>query len=137
MKKIILTCILLLANINSFSYANDQKNIQKIKNIQNNNIEISAKEAKKALIKKTHVFIDVREQWEYDNGHIKGVNLIPMSNIDANSLKLDKSKKYITVCGAGVRSKTAAEKMKKLGLNVVSMSGGMNEWSEKGYPVNK
>ena len=132
MKKLIIA--ILLASSTQYAYA-DNKSKSELN--QTNSIEISTQDAKKALIKKDHIFIDVREKWEYDNGHIKGIKLIPLSKIPTESLKLDKKAKYIAVCGVGVRSKKAAEKMKKLGLNVVSMAGGMNEWQEKGYPVKK
>lgn len=133
MKKILLSTLILVFSFNIESLAVDKTQFQ----IKTEGIEVSTKEAKKALIKKTHVFIDVRKKWEYDNGHIKGIKLIPLSEIDTEALKLDKNKSYITVCGVGVRSKTAAEKMQKLGIKVFSMRGGMNEWQEKGFPITQ
>ncbi|MFN8577847.1 MAG: rhodanese-like domain-containing protein [Candidatus Sericytochromatia bacterium] len=133
MKKILVATLISVFSFNIEVLAVDKTQAQ----IKTEGIEVSTKEAKKALMKKSYVFIDVRNKWEYDNGHIKGIKLIPLSEIDTEALKLDKSKNYITVCGAGVRSKTAAEKMQKLGIKVFSMKGGMNEWNEKGFPVTQ
>ena len=132
MKKIILIGFLLLANLSNTACVNNKEAVQ-----ENNKLEISVEEAKKVLNDSNYVFIDVREPSEYEEGHIEGIKLIPLSNIPDYSTKLDKSKKYVAVCRSGARSKSATEKMQALGLNVVNMSGGMNEWSEKGYPVTK
>lgn len=133
MKKILVTSLLISLNFSGLVYANPV-----VKTTQTSNQkEISVDKAKKALNDKNYVFIDVREKEEYDEAHIKGVNLIPLGNIKSGALNLDKKQKYITVCRSGKRSKMAAEEMKKLGLNVVNMTGGMNEWQAKGYPVIK
>ena len=132
MKKIILTSIILSFSLPAFSAP--QKPVE-IKSV--NKTEISTQEAKNLLNKKNYVFIDVREKSEFDEGHIKGVKLIPLSTINTEALKLDKNAKYITVCRSGRRSAKAAEEMKKLGFNVVTMKGGMLEWQEKGLPVTK
>ena len=100
-------------------------------------IVLQARDFFTSLLKKEVVFIDVREQYEYDSGHIKGIKLIPMGELEKQIPLLDKKLKYITVCGIGVRSLKAAKKMKEAGLNVSSMSGGMTEWTLKGLPVKK
>jgi len=44
--------------------------------------------------------------------------------------RLDKSKKYVVYCKAGVRSASAYHKMKKINLDVKDYSGGINEWKD-------
>lgn len=100
-------------------------------------VEISPEDTYQALLKKTHVLIDVREQNEYDTVHIKDIKLIPLSNLAPEIAKLDKKVKYITVCHSGRRSGIAADEMTKIGLNVVSMKGGMTAWLEKNLPAVK
>ncbi len=137
MKRTIFSILLILTiPFSAFSETKKSGNVisQDIKSSQEN-LEISVNTAKTALSKKTHVFIDVREDWEYKEGHIPGIKLISLGNIEKEAQKLDKKVKYITVCAAGRRSKKAAEQMKKIGLNVVSMQGGMMKWQEKNYPV--
>lgn len=99
--------------------------------------EVTPEETFEAMNKKTHVLLDVREKNEFDEVHIKDIKLLPLSVLPQDMSKLDKNVKYITVCRSGRRSMAAAEQMDKIGLNVVSMKGGMLSWIEKKLPVVK
>jgi len=48
--------------------------------------------------------IDVREQWEYDEGHIPGVNLIIMSEVPDRLDEIPTDKEVIVTCRSGNRS---------------------------------
>lgn len=135
MKKIFIVSLVSIFSIGNVAFANDNKAV--VQQAVTSKTEISPKDAKQALVKKTHVLIDVREQEEYDEVHIKDIKLIPLGNIETEAAKLNKNQKYIMVCRSGKRSKKAAEQLKSLGFNAVNMTGGMNEWQEKGYPVVK
>lgn len=99
--------------------------------------EISVADTFKIYNEKTHIFIDVREQDEYDEVHIKNVKLIPLATLESQLSKLSKTDKYVVVCRSGRRSKAGMQKMKDKGFNAVSMAGGMLEWESKGYPVER
>ena len=44
----------------------------------------------------------------------------------------------VLYCGGGFRSALAADNLQKMGYtNVTSMDGGMREWREKAYPLEK
>jgi rhodanese-related sulfurtransferase len=44
----------------------------------------------------------------------------------------------VLYCGGGFRSALAADTLQKMGYtNVISMDGGIREWREKGYPLEK
>ena len=80
--------------------------------------------------KKDRIFIDVREVEEYDEAHIPGVPLIPMSTFPAHVKDLDKDKEYVLICRSGGRSQNVACYLKDQGIdNVVNFSGGMLSWS--------
>jgi rhodanese-related sulfurtransferase len=100
-------------------------------------IETTPEVTFEAIKNKTHIIIDVRELSEYQEVHIKEVKLLPMSVLASEIGKLDKNLQYITVCRSGSRSARAADEMQKIGLNAVSMKGGMNSWVQKGLPVIK
>ena len=53
--------------------------------------------------------IDVREDFEVENGMIPGATNIPLGDIPARTAELDQSKSYIVVCKGGVRSANACE----------------------------
>lgn len=99
--------------------------------------EINVSDAFNIYNQKTHIFIDVREQEEYDEVRIKNVKLIPLATLENQLTKLSKTEQYVTVCRSGRRSKAAMQKMKEKGFKVVSMAGGMLDWEAKGYPVER
>ena len=82
--------------------------------------------------------VDVREQSEWDAGHIPGAELIPLGTIaDVAAERLPKKDERIVVhCAAGVRSAVAAYQLQQLGYaKVASMAGGFSAWRELGLPV--
>src|SRR5271169_4488022 len=86
------------------------------------------------------VLIDVREDREYDADHIVGaVHLgkgIIERDIEAKYPALDTP--LVLYCGGGFRSALAADNLQKMGYtNVISMDGGIREWREKSYPLEK
>lgn len=85
-------------------------------------------EAQLAANKELNI-IDVREQYEYEDGHIKGSVNIPLSRFDLN--KLDNNKEYYIVCFSGGRSSAAAAALSNEGYNVIDVVGGMLAYSGK------
>lgn len=84
------------------------------------------------------VLFDVREQAEYDAGHIPGVKLIPLNEVPARMSEIPKDKTVILTCRSGNRSGQAADFLRKQGYtNVHNMEGGIVEWQQAGLPVEK
>ena len=82
--------------------------------------------------------IDVREQWEYDEGHIPGVTLIPMNEVPNRLEEIPTDKDVIVTCRSGNRSGQVAEYLRQIGYdNVHNMSGGIIAWEAEGYPVER
>jgi molybdopterin/thiamine biosynthesis adenylyltransferase/rhodanese-related sulfurtransferase len=84
------------------------------------------------------VFIDVREQVEWDAGYIPGATLVPRSYLEQNieSVVPDRGSEVIVYCASGVRSAYGAATLGQLGYtNVVSMAGGINAWRALGLPT--
>jgi rhodanese-related sulfurtransferase len=80
--------------------------------------------------------LDVREQWEYDEGHIPGVTLLPLGDIPNRLDELPTDKTVIVTCRSGNRSGQAASFLRQNGFdNVHNMSGGILEWQEAGYEI--
>ena len=72
--------------------------------------------------------IDVREDFEVEQGMIPGAVHIPLGSIPERTNELDNSKSYIVVCKGGVRSANACEYLAEQGFDVTNMIGGMNNW---------
>lgn len=69
--------------------------------------------------------IDVREDFEVENGTIPGAVHIPLGEIPNRVEELDASKPYILVCKGGVRSANACEFLADKGFDVTNLEGGM------------
>ena len=90
-----------------------------------------------ALVDNPDVFIlDVREQDEYDAGHIAAATLIPLGTIPQRLDEIPRDKTVIAVCRSGNRSSQATDFLRSQGFdNVHNMDGGMNAWGQAGYPI--
>jgi len=74
--------------------------------------------------------VDVREQWEYDIGHLEGSTLIPLGTLPDSLGRLDPKDEVITVCHTGRRSLQAAYFLHANGFGKVrSLRGGMESWA--------
>src|SRR5271156_2969924 len=95
------------------------------------NIEISPREVKELLARDDKVlFVDVREQWEYDTAHIEGSVLIPLREIPGNLARIENAGEIVIFCHHGMRSLDAAAWLRSQGVEGArSMAGGINPWS--------
>ena len=84
--------------------------------------------------------LDVREQNEWDEGHVEDAHFIPRGFLEIRVEKTlpERDKPLVVYCAGGVRSAMAAKTLHDMGYsNVVSMSGGFSRWRELDYPVMK
>jgi rhodanese-related sulfurtransferase len=86
------------------------------------------------------VLVDVREDNEWAKDHLPGtVHLgkgIIERDIEGKYPNLDTP--LVLYCGGGFRSAMAADNLQKMGYtNVISMDGGIRQWRERGYPLEK
>ncbi len=98
---------------------------------------ITAEDAKNIMDSgEEHIILDVREQDEFDAGHIPSAILIPYTEIEnkAEEMLPDKDKQILVYCRSGRRSKIAAESLAKLGYTNIKEFGGIIDWP---YEVEK
>lgn len=98
---------------------------------------ITAEDTKKIMdTEKDYIILDVREQDEFAEGHIKGAILLPYTEIEskAEAVLPDKDKLILVYCRSGRRSKIAAESLVSLGYTNVKEFGGIIDWP---YEVEK
>lgn len=85
------------------------------------------------------VLIDVREDHEWQNGHIPEAIHLSKGIIerDIERLILNKDQTIILYCGSGYRSALAADAIQNMGFsNVWSLQGGFKAWVEANLPVH-
>ena len=92
---------------------------------------ITAEEARQIMdTGESCIILDVREQEEYDAGHIPGAILIPYTQIEekAEEMLPDKDQLILVYCRSGRRSKIAAESLAELGYTNIREFGGIVDW---------
>jgi rhodanese-related sulfurtransferase len=88
------------------------------------------------------LLLDVREPEEYTGelGHIPGSQLIPLKELSQRVSELNayRDTPIIVVCRAGVRSTTAAAMLTGMGFSqVLNLKGGMLDWNDQGFAVER
>ena len=92
-------------------------------------VNITAQEAKEIMdSQEGYVILDVREQEEYDAGHIPGAVLLPYTQIEekAEQMLPDKAQLILVYCRSG--RKIAAEALAELGYTNIREFGGIIDW---------
>ena len=93
--------------------------------------QISQEEAKEMMDTQEVVVLDVREQAEYDSGHIPDAVLLPVGTITEESAAEvipEKDTTVLVYCRSGNRSKTAAKTLAELGYTNIYEFGGITTW---------
>lgn len=98
--------------------------------------DVSVPEAKAMIDSNpSSVILDVRNQSEYDLGHIRNAELIPVWNLTQNLDRLNKLDTILVYCKAGTRSTNASEALVNNNfLHIYNMIGGITGWGQAGYP---
>ena len=94
-------------------------------------VNITAEEAKQIMdTEEGYIILDVREQDEYDEGHIPGAIVISHKEIaeKAEDVLTDKDQLILVYCRSGRRSKIAAEALVELGYTNIKEFGGIIDW---------
>ena len=84
--------------------------------------------------------IDVREDHEWDAGHIPGAMHLGRGiierDIEEHIAAIDAD--IVVYCGGGYRSAMVADQLQEMGYtHVISMDGGYRGWTEAGHPTVK
>jgi rhodanese-related sulfurtransferase len=94
---------------------------------------VSPQQAVQMQAQQKAVILDVRENDEWNAGHIAGAIHIPLGEISNRIGELTKYQNHpvITQCRSGARSAKAADILTKAGFNNVhNMDGGLNAWQK-------
>ncbi|MBW2072847.1 MAG: sulfurtransferase [Deltaproteobacteria bacterium] len=101
---------------------------------------LSAGELKKYIETKKegdYLIIDVRQPWEYEDGHIAGARLMPLMDLESNIFDLPPDQDIVFYCRSGSRSRAAATLAGELELsskNLYSLEGGILAWQDRVVP---
>ena len=99
--------------------------------VENTYHQITQEAAKEMMDTQEVIILDVREQDEFDAGHIAGAVLLPVGTItkDTAAAVIPELDSVVLVyCRSGNRSKTASKALADLGYTDVYEFGGINTW---------
>ncbi len=77
----------------------------------------------------TFTLLDVRQDWEYEEFHLPGAQLIPLAELTDRMNELPQGKPTITYCASGKRSAAAASLLAGQGFTAINMLGGAMAWN--------
>jgi rhodanese-related sulfurtransferase len=84
------------------------------------------------------VVVDVREPWEYKQGHVPGAILIPLGQLSSRLGELHPETPVAVICASGSRSQSAAALLGQKGFKTVyNVSGGTSAWMYSGLPLER
>jgi len=81
--------------------------------------------------------LDVREPFEFRHGHVPGARLLPSTEAWARVDELPADRPIAVVCGDQTRSAAVAAMLQHVGRDARLVMGGMVDWLERGYPVER
>lgn len=80
--------------------------------------------------------IDVREAAEYAAEHIENSLLVPLSRLDQEASRIERSRPAYVFCRTENRSREAAKRLRDAGFSRITVvEGGLTAWKENGYAV--
>lgn len=85
-----------------------------------------------------HILVDVREDNEYNAGHVRGAVHMSKGTIerDIETKVSDKNATLVLYCGGGFRSALVADNLQKMGYkNPISLDGGWRALKESGLEL--
>jgi len=82
------------------------------------------------------LLIDVRQNHEWNTGHISGATHIPLSDLENRLAEISKDRLVVVYCHSGMRSIDGSYVLKRHDYpRVRSLAGGVVGWTEAGNPT--
>nr|MBP8948827.1 rhodanese-like domain-containing protein [Promineifilum sp.] len=82
--------------------------------------------------------LDVREAWEFAQGHVPGARLISLGELVERVGELDATTPVAVICATGSRSQSAAALLGQKGFETVyNVVGGTMRWMQSGLPLER
>jgi glyoxylase-like metal-dependent hydrolase (beta-lactamase superfamily II) len=80
--------------------------------------------------------LDVREQSEYDAGHLPGALHVPLGRLDEELARVPADRPLVVYCGHGERSSSAISLLEAAGRrDLINLEGGIGAWEGAGFEV--
>jgi glyoxylase-like metal-dependent hydrolase (beta-lactamase superfamily II)/rhodanese-related sulfurtransferase len=84
------------------------------------------------------VVLDVREPWEFHQGHVPGAVSIPLGQLAYKVGELDLDRPVAVICETGHRSQSAAALLgQKNFKKIYNVATGTSGWARQGFPLER
>jgi rhodanese-related sulfurtransferase len=81
--------------------------------------------------------LDAREPFEYRHGHVPGAASLPWTESWGRAGEMAPNGPLAVYCGTQVRSSLTASVLRRHGLDATVVTGGMTDWLDRGYAVDR
>lgn len=102
--------------------------------------EVDSVAALQLINHKNALVLDVREEKEFNTGHILNAKLIPLGKLpeQMNELERYRDRPIVVVCRTGQRSASACVLLGKKGFaQTYNLEGGVTAWQKASLPLEK
>ncbi len=89
------------------------------------------------LVRDGAQLLDVREDHEWKAGRAPQAVHVPLGRLDTAHRRLSSDRPVLVVWASGMRSRTAAKRLRAAGYDAASVSGGMAAWQRSGGVVRR
>ncbi|MCP3426730.1 rhodanese-like domain-containing protein [Rothia sp. AR01] len=79
--------------------------------------------------------LDVREDYEWAEGHIEGAQHIPMDQVPARYGEIPLDEDVYVICRSGGRSMRVTAYLNQYGFDAFNVAGGMGAWQDAEKPM--
>lgn len=88
-----------------------------------------------------YLLLDVREPWEYRQGHIAGAQLIPLGQLAARVQEISEQQNIYVICRSGNRSMVASRILQASSPSAIrhiyNVQGGLIAWQQAGFATER
>lgn len=97
--------------------------------------ELNADQVRSMADARAAQVIDLREQYERDQGHIPDDRYLDMHQVALETDSIGKDRPVIFYCRTGLRSGMAAAAFRSAGWDAYHLRGGLLAWVDAGQPL--
>ncbi|TXK19657.1 rhodanese-like domain-containing protein [Homoserinibacter sp. GY 40078] len=83
------------------------------------------------------VIVDVREEYEWNDAHVAGAHLVPLSLLANGGAELPAARPLYIMCHSGGRSARVTAALEEDGIEAIDVAGGITAWIAAGLPVER
>jgi rhodanese-related sulfurtransferase len=101
----------------------------------NPDTDITPEQARRLIDESGAQLIDVREDYEWEAGHIEAARHIELERLASRASTIDKDRPVVFQCRSGSRSAMATQAFRAAGYDAFNMEGGITRWAGEGLPI--